>query len=498
MNTALLTALSWLLDPSVILFCAGGVFLGIIVGAIPGLTAVMAISILMSFTFGMDATHAIAMLLGIYNGASYGGSIAAILINIPGTPAAVMTTMDGYPMTQKGEGGKAIGIATVSSFLGGILGCIILILGCTVIASLASKFAYPEYFVIAMFGMIIVSASSGKTPVKGFIASCLGLLLSMVGLDSFAGIQRLTFGNPNLLSGIQQVPAMIGIFGISEIIEQLFHIETKSHKIQKLDRIVPPFSEIKRLKKIILQSSLMGMLIGAMPGAGGNMSSFLAYNQAKSTSKYPEKFGTGISDGVAAAESANNATCGGAMIPMLALAVPGDSVTALLMGAFTIQGIYVGPQIFKTNPDIVYGTYLFMLIANVFMLVIGLTAAKYVARLVNLPRKVLLPLIMMICVIGVYCSTKKVFDLLVMLVFGILGFLLRRCGIPSSALILGIVLGGMVESNFRAALNMSKGSYSIFLRPWCLFFWALTLIMVIYLVRRNIRERKKNSVEAHE
>ena len=242
MDASLLTALTWLLDPTIIAFCAGGVFLGIVVGAIPGLTAVMAISILMSFTFGMDATHAIAMLLGIYNGASYGGSISAILVNIPGTPAAVMTTMDGYPMTQKGEGGKAIGIATVSSFLGGILGCIVLILGCTVIAALASKFAYPEYFVIALFGMTIVSASSGKTPVKGFIASCIGLLLSMVGLDSFTGIQRLTFGNMNLLSGIQQVPAMIGIFGVSEIIEQLFHIETKSHEIQKLDKIVPPFS----------------------------------------------------------------------------------------------------------------------------------------------------------------------------------------------------------------------------------------------------------------
>ena len=240
---------------------------------------------------------------------------------------------------------------------------------------------------------------------------------------------------------------------------------------------------------------MIGILIGAMPGAGGNMSSFLAYNQAKSTSKYPEKYGTGISDGVAAAESANNATCGGAMIPMLALAVPGDSVTALLMGAFTIQGIYVGPQIFKTNPDIVYGTYLFMIVANVFMLIIGLLAAKYVAQLVNLPKRVLLPLIMMICTVGVYCSTKKPFDLFVMLIFGILGFLLRRCGIPSSALILGVVLGRMVESNFRAALNMSRGSYSVFVRPWCLFFWGLTLVMVLYLIWRNTAEKKNSKKE---
>ena len=482
---------------STIILTFVGVVLGIVVGSIPGLTATMAVAVLTSFTFGMESSKAIAMLLGIFVGGVYGGSISAILMKIPGTSSAVMTALDGYPMAKRGEGGKAIGISTVSSFFGGIVSCIFLIIGCSAIAGLAAKFSYPEYFVIAVFGLCVISNVSSDSLLKGLLGAILGIFITTVGMDNLTGITRFTMGSRNLISGIGMVPALIGLFGVSEILNQLFNMKNGEVKQQEIGRTFPGWGVIKRIKFILIKSSIIGTLIGALPGAGGPIAAFVAYNSAKNGSKEPEKYGTGIPEGIAAPECANNATVGGALIPMLALGVPGDGVTAIIMGAFAIHGLRLGPMIFKETPDIVYSVYVYTIIANIFMLIVGLTAAKYFARLINTDKKILIPIILMACVVGSFASSNKVFDIYVMTFFGILGFLMDKVGISTSAFILGQVLGTLAEVNFRSALTLSKGSYKIFFRPIPMVFWVLTIIMVVVpKIRKTLRnkaEKEKNS-----
>lgn len=337
-----------------LLFAFLGTTMGIMVGAIPGLTGAMAVAVLTSFTFGMDMGGALAMLLGVYMGAVYGGSISSILINVPGTSAAVMTGLDGHPMALRGEGGKAIGIATVLSFIGGIISCVFLVFGCTLIASVAMMFSYPELFVLAFFGLCVIANASAKSLLHGLVASMLGFLFSLVGIDLLTGAARFTFGIPELYNGIDQVPALIGLFGFSELIDQIVHVREKRPKPQQIAKVFPGWKLIWKLKWVIGKASLIGTGVGALPGAGGPIAAFIAYNEAKNSSKHPERFGTGIPEGIAACETANNATTGGALIPMLSLAVPGDSVTAILMSAFMIHGVQVGPTIFTESLDVVY------------------------------------------------------------------------------------------------------------------------------------------------
>ena len=383
-----------------ILFAFLGVTVGIMVGAIPGLTGAMAVAVLTSFTFGMDMGGALAMLLGVYMGAVYGGSISAILVNIPGTSAAVMTGLDGHPMAMRGEGGKAIGIATVSSFIGGIISCLFLVVGCTAIAAVAMKFSYPELFVLAFFGLCVIANASAKSLLHGLVASMLGFLFSLVGIDLLTGAARFTFGIPELYNGIDQVPALIGLFGFSELIDQVVNVREKRPKPKQFTKVFPGWKLIWKLKWVIGKAALIGTGVGALPGAGGPIAAFIAYNEAKNSSKHPEKFGTGIPEGIASCETANNATTGGALIPMLSLAVPGDSVTAILMSAFMIHGVQVGPTIFTESLDVVYCVYIFAILANFIFLFEGLFAAKYFAKILNLESKTLLPLIILVCMIG--------------------------------------------------------------------------------------------------
>ena len=476
-----------------------GVVLGIAVGSIPGLTATMAVAVLTSFTFGMESGSAIAMLLGIFVGGVYGGSISAILMKIPGTSSAVMTALDGYPMSCRGEGGKAIGISTVSSFFGGIVSCIFLILGCSAIARIAAKFTYPEYFVIAVFGLCVIANASADSLLKGLLGAIIGVFITTIGMDNLTGIPRFTFGSQNLMSGIGMVPALIGLFGVSEIMNQLFTIDSEKKQQQKIDRIFPGWEVLGKLKGVLLRCSIIGTIIGALPGAGGPIAAFVAYNSEKSNSKHPEKFGTGIPEGIAAPECANNATVGGALIPMLALGVPGDAVTAIILGAFAIHGIRLGPMIFQETPEVVYSVYVYTIIANIFMIIIGLLAARWFAKLINTDKKILMPLILMACVIGSSASSNKVFDIYVMVIFGILGFFMDKVGISTSALILGQVLGALAETNFRSALTMSQGNYAIFFRPIPCVFWALTIAMVVVpKTRKVIKTRKSNKSKKEE
>lgn len=473
-----------------------GVVLGIGVGAIPGLTATMAVAVLTSFTFGMETKSAIAMLLGIFVGGVYGGSISAILMKIPGTSSAVMTAMDGYPMTAKGEGAKAIGIATCASFCGGMVSCLFLIVGCSAIATVAARFTYPEYFVVALFGLCVIADASSDSLLKGILAAVIGIFITTIGMDNLTGIRRFTLGSNQLMAGINMVPALIGLFGFSEVLNQLFTISHEKHSTGKLGRIFPGWDVLKRVRGILFRQSIVGTLVGALPGAGGPIAAFIAYNTEKARSPNPEEWGTGIPEGVAAPECANNATVGGALIPMLTLGVPGDGVTAIILGAFTIHGLRCGPMIFQTEPEVVYTVYLYTIIANLFMLVVGLLAAGWFAKLINTDKSMLIPIILLCCVVGSYASSNKVFDVYVMVVFGILGFLMEKVGIPASALILGQVLGNLAETNFRSAMAMSKGSYAIFFRPIPCVFWALIVVIVIIpKVRKAILKRRARRTE---
>lgn len=488
--------LSW----STLLFTGFGTFAGIIVGAIPGLTATMAVAVLTSLTFGMESADAIAMMLGVFVGGVYGGSIAAILMKVPGTSSAVMTAMDGYPMSQRGEAGRAIGISTMSSFVGGMFSCIVLVIGCSAVAVVAGKFGYPEYFVLSIFGLVVIASASAESLTKGLLAAAIGIFLTTIGMDDLTGSTRFTFGSSQLMAGLDQVPILIGLFGMSEIIKQLFNVKTEKRALQKIGKIFPGWKTLWSMKGTLLRASVIGTGVGAMPGAGGPIAAFVAYNAEKSGSKHPEKFGTGIPEGIAAPECANNATVGGALIPMLALGVPGDGVTAIIMSTFAIHGLRLGPTIFSDQGDVVTSVYIYAMIANVFMVLMGIFMARFFARLINTDKKLLLPMILMACMVGSYASSNKVFFIYVMTIFGILGFLLDYVGVSSSALILGMVLGDLLEVNLRQSLTLSKGDVSIFFtRPICIFFWIMTILMAgIPEIKKILDRRKEQARETSE
>lgn len=481
-----------------LIYCMSGTVLGIVVGAIPGLTATMAIAILIPFTYSMDMISALAMLMGVYNGGVYGGSIAAILMGVPGTPAASMTSMDGHPMARSGEGGKAIGIATVSSFIGGIVGCFCLLICCSLLASIAQQFGFSEYFVLTIFALVIIANASGDI-VKGLIAAAFGVLVSIVGSDGMTGYPRLTFGSVPLLSGISLIPCLIGLFGISELINQLYNLKIGKKPSQKVNKVFPGWKLIGKLKGPILRSAITGTLIGALPGTGGTVAAFTAYNYEKSCADDPSSFGKGNPVGVAAPESANNAAIGGALIPMLALAVPGDGITAILMGAFALHGIYCGPTIFVEASDTVYAVYIFEIIANLFMVAFGLLFARWFAKIINIEDRILIPVILLVCMIGAFSASNNIYQIVVMLVFGFIGFVFRKTGIDCGTAILGIVLGKMSEVKFRSAMASSRGNWRVFFRPICVVIWALIVIMLLSpRISQYLRKRKNEKVGREE
>lgn len=490
MSDILLTAVNEAFTLECLLFCMFGVLLGIVVGAIPGLTATMAIAILIPFTYNLEMIPSIAMLLGVYNGGVYGGSISAILMGVPGTPAASMTSLDGFPMARRGEGGKAIGIATVSSFIGGIIGCICLLILCSLLASVAKAFGYPEYFVLTVFALVIISNASGNI-VKGLISAAFGVLVSIVGTDAMTGCARLNFGSTALLSGISLIPGLIGLFGVSELINQLYNLSDEPKPKQKVGKIFPGWKLLWEMKGPILRSAFTGTFIGALPGTGGTVGAFTAYNYEKSRSEDPASFGKGNPVGIAAPESANNAAVGGALIPMMALAVPGDGITAILMGAFVLHGVYCGPTIFTEAPSLVYSVYIFEIIANIVMVCLGLFFARWFSKVIDVDDRVLIPVILLICMIGAFSASNHIYQIIVMLVFGIIGFIFRKTGIDAGTAILGIVLGKMSEVKFRSAMAMSRGSLSVFFRPICLILWALAILMIVMpKVSAWLRKRK--------
>jgi len=393
------------LQPSLFALLAVGVFAGVYVGAIPGLSATMAVSLLISFTFSWPTNEALAVMMGIWVGACYGGSRSAILLNIPGAPAAVATTLDGYPLAQKGEAGQAIGVATTQSVVGGFIGVIFMIFLSSPISKLALSFASRDYLMLAVMGLLMVGSLGSKSLEKGLLTAALGMLFGMIGMDPLSGKVRMTFGATGLMSGVDYVCAMLGLFGAAEALMQIKTKDIKATK-QKVDRIIPKFSSIVKYKWLTLRSSIIGVVIGALPGAGGDIAALVAYSQAKRTVKNPEvPFGEGAVEGVVAPESANNAAIGGALIPMLTMGIPGDAVTAIMIGAMFIHGLRPGPMLLNDTPHLFWFIVGSMVVANVFLLIFGLTGIRIFTKIVEVPKRILLPLIIILSVVGILPQT---------------------------------------------------------------------------------------------
>lgn len=466
-----------------------GTALGIIFGALPGLTAAMGVALLIPLTFGMPPIEAFSALLGMYCGAIYGGCITAILVGTPGTVSAAATMLEGPHLTARGESRKALEMATWASFIGGIFSALVLVTVAPVLASLAMSFGAPEYFAIAFFGLAVVSSLSTGNMLKGMISACIGLFLSTVGLDPISGDLRNTFDNPNLFSGIALVPVLVGLFAMSQVIvtiEDVFR-----GKVLKSSTVSKQGLTLKDIKDNIinfLRSSSIGTFIGIVPATGVSAATFMAYGQAKQFSKHPENFGKGALDGIAATESSNNAVCGGALIPLLTLGVPGDIVTAIILGALMIQGLTPGPLLFVEHPVTVYGIFAAFIIANILMLILGLLAIRGANLIIAIPSGTLMPIVVTLCAMGGYAVNNNMFDLSIVAVFGILGYLMIKCDIPQPPLLLAMILSGIAETNFRRSLSISHNDYSIFYTsPVAMIIIGISLIVLIKPIIDSIR-----------
>ncbi|MFA7129474.1 MAG: tripartite tricarboxylate transporter permease [Sphaerochaeta sp.] len=490
----LLEVLNNVFTIQIFLFIIMGVFTGICIGSLPGLTATMGVALVLPLTFGMEATPGILLLIGVYVGAIYGGSISAILLRTPGTPAAAATVLDGYEFSKRGESGRALGISTISSFIGGVVSVMALWLISPQLAKLALRFNAPEFFLLAVFGLSIIASISGNSLAKGVLCGGLGIALSFMGIDSITGYPRFTFGNINLLSGMSFIPVMIGLFAMSQAFSTVENIFTADEVSQKVTKVWPTRSDWKVILKTAPVSGLIGTFIGIVPGAGAEIGAFVSYSQAKRFSKHPELFGTGIPEGIAAPEGGNNGVTGGALIPMLTMGVPGDAVAAILIGALTVQGLQPGPLLFTEHTTLVYSIFLGMFIANVTMLILGLSSLKFFVKILSIPKSILTPMIFVLCVVGSYAINTNFFDVGIMLFFGIIGYFMQKADVSVSPAVLGLILGPMAESNFRRALLMSEGSYSIFFAsPIAWVFLILTIFTLgMPYVTSFLKARHKN------
>lgn len=472
-----------------------GVYAGIYIGAIPGLSVTMAASLLISMTYTWDVGAALAVMMGIWVGGVYGGSRAAILLNIPGAPAAVATTFDGYPLAQKGEAGRAIAVSTIVSVFGGMFGLGVMLFAAPYISKMALQFSPRDYLLLLLMGLMLVGSLGGKSVLKGVFAAAMGLMLGVVGTDAITGLGRFTFGNSSMRIGLSYISVMIGVFGIGEALFQLLHRDRPIVK-QNVSSIRPPRSVLLKMLPLGIRSSVIGTLVGALPGAGGDLAALIAYDIAKRTVKNPEvPFGEGAYEGIVAPESANNAAVGGAIIPMLTLGIPGDSVTAIMIGALSIHNIRVGPMIMSERPDLFYTLAFMLFIANIFLLIFGLMGIKVFSKLVEIPREILMPIIMVISVIGSYSIGGNVIDIVWTVAFGLVGYFMKCYDYPVGPLVLGLILGPNLELNFRRAV-MSAGSIGgmivdIFTNPFSLVLVILLVIIIISQIRMS-RSKSKN------
>jgi putative tricarboxylic transport membrane protein len=470
------------LQPTNLLWCFFGCFLGTVVGILPGLGPAATISLLLPLTFKMDPAGGIIMMAGIYYGAKYGGSTTSILLNIPGESSSVATCIDGYQMARKGRAGAALGIAAIASFIAGSVGVVLLTVMAPPVAAFALSFSSPEYFALMVLGLALVVLLSGPSLIKGLLALLVGLWLTSIGTDIFTAQSRFIFGRAELLGGIDFMVVAIGVFALGEVLSSIdAGEESQLLPVPKgLRNLLPTWQDMKDCRFAFLNGSIVGFIIGVLPGAGGTIASFISYGLEKAVSKHPEKFGTGVIEGVAAPEGANNADTGGALVPLLTLGIPGGSSTAILLSALIIWGIKPGPLMMTENPDIFWGLVASMYIGNVMLLVLNLPMVPVFAQLLRLPVSILYPFIFGISVIGVYGSTGRLFDLGLLAGFGFLGYIMGKLKFPTAPLILGFVLGDAMERALRQSMMMYGGDFwALFERPISATMLVLALLVLV-------------------
>jgi len=479
-------------SPTCWLLIAFGTVVGLIFGAIPGLSAPMAMVLCLPMSFALEPIEGIALLIALYVGSTSGGLISAILIEIPGTPASISTVFDGGPMARNGEAGKALGVGILYSFIGGILSTVALVIGAKALASFALKFSPFEYFAIAVFSLTVIASLAGRSIIDGLISGVLGFLVSMIGMSTLGQI-RFTFGNRNLLSGIDTVPILIGIYAIGAIITNGFGDVNKSLGTKRDYKLGVPVTrkEFKEQGWNAIRSTIVGVVIGILPGIGGSTAGLLSYTMAKDQSKYPEKFGTGIIDGIVASETANNAVVGGAMIPLLTLGIPGSTPACLLLAGLTIHGITPGPLVFKNSGVFIYGLFAAVFLANIAFVIIESAGIKAFVKLLDIPKWILYPIIIAMCVIGAYANNNRYFDVILVFVFGLGTYLLKKVGLNTTPFIIAYILGTLAETNLIRALSQSQGSWLPFVtRPISAVVLLGAVVSVAMVVRKHIKAKR--------
>ncbi len=495
----LIAGLLSILSLKTLLLIFSGVVLGIVFGAIPGITVTMGVALFLPITFGMTPIEGLSLLMGLYIGGTSGGLISAILLKIPGTPASIATTFDGHPMAVRGEAGRALGIGIVYSFLGGMFSLIVLMLLAPALADFAIQFGSYEYFSIALFSLTMISSLSGGSLVRGFISAILGMIFAFVGMAPITAYPRFTFGIGALDAGFSLLPALIGLFAVSQILETAE--EEKSAELPKIaDYTIKGFGfslkEFKEQTWNFIRSSIIGTGIGILPGLGGSICNIVAYGTAQKRSRHPEKFGTGIIDGIVASETSNNASTGGALVPLMTLGIPGDNTTAILLAGFMIHGITPGPLLFTTDGLLVYGIFAALIAANIFMIVTEFAGMRMFVRVLSVPKHILLPVVAAMCVIGSYGLNNRIFDVWTMLLFGVLGYFLKKLSLPSTPLLLGFILGPILEVNLRRGLQKSQGSFAPFVtEPISGVILLITLVVVAATLAGELKKYRKRHAQ---
>lgn len=483
MDATIISALESVFSPYHLFFILFGVVSGIIIGALPGLTANMGVALLIPFTFNLDPASGLILLTAVYTAAIYGGSIPAILLHTPGTSASAATAIDGYELSKQGKAATAIRISTFSSAFGGLVSGIFLLLLTPSLSLISLKFGPPEYFLLAIFGLTAIASVSSGSLSKGLISGGIGLLLGTVGMEINSGFPRFTFGVPQLQSGISFVPAMIGLFSLSQVLmmgkQSDQSVTNRKIKFEGF-RLFPKKQELKEVGKTNIRSSLIGVLVGILPGAGGDIASWVSYSEGKRFSKNPEKFGKGSIEAVASSEAANNAVTGASLIPLLTLGIPGSSTAAVLLGGLMIKGLVPGRELFTTYGQITYTVMFGFLLANIVMYFVGMLSSKYLQTISSIPNKVLAPMIVILCVIGSYALGNNLFDVWIMVIFGLIGYFMRNHGFHPAPLVLGLILGPIVEQGFRQTLQLSQGNLLgyVLIRPISVILILLILLAV--------------------
>lgn len=494
----LFTGLKIILTPSTFFLITAGTVLGVIFGAMPGVSASMAVALALPFAYAMNPVIAIAFLVAVYCASITGGGITAILFKIPGTPSSAPTTFDGYPMAQRGEAGKALGFSLVASAIGGLVAAFAMALISPQLASVALKFGPSELFAVSFLGLSVLSCLDSDNIIKTLISGLLGLLLACVGMDPMLGIARFTWGSSTLLSGIEMIPIMIGLFAVTEVLKQtakpkkLESVSEEKDEGSKVKTVLPSMKELWETKATMTRASVIGTIVGILPGAGATIASFLSYAIEKKVNKNADKLGTGLADGIVASEAANNAATGGSMVPLLSLGIPGGNAAAIMMTALVIKGVQIGPLLVKTQPDYLASVFGSMLVTNIVMVIVAMLVAKVFAKILAVPYTILGPVIIMLATIGAYALKNNIGDVMLMTTAGIIGYLFVKLKYNSAALVLGLVLGQMSESNFRRAYTLTNGDLvGIFTKPITAVLMTACVIMLVYPIIKTVAANRK-------